>query len=160
MIHMGISEIASQGIYAASLPQKAERTPDNKLDKDAFLQILAAQLRYQDPLGGGDNTQFIAQMAQFSTLEQIQNLNNTMTDMLSFQYLQFGSQLVGKNVTLNDGGQTVQGLVDKVRLTGGDIELVVNGTPYTMDQIEDIGVPGSEPEIPTGPSGSGEAEEA
>ena len=153
---MGISEIASQGVYAAASPGTAERTPDNKLGKDAFLQILAAQLRYQDPMGGGDNTQFIAQMAQFGTLEQIQNLNSTMTDMLAFQYLQFGSQMVGKNVTLNDGRQTVQGQVEKVRLTGGDIRLVVNGVSYTMDQIEDISVSGSEPDIPTDPSGEAE----
>ena len=157
---MGISEIASRGVYAAASPGTAERTPNNNLDKNALLQILAAQLRYQDPLGGGDNTQYIAQMAQFGTLEQIQNLNNTMTDMLAFQYLQFGSQLVGKSVTLNDCGQTVQGVVDKVRLTGGDIGLVVNGVSYTMDQIEDIGVPGSEPDIPPDSSGSGEAEKA
>lgn len=52
--------------------------PNQKLDKDAFLKLLVTQLRHQDPLNPVEDKEFIAQMAQFSTLEQVQNLNKTM----------------------------------------------------------------------------------
>ncbi|SHI80317.1 flagellar basal-body rod modification protein FlgD [Geosporobacter subterraneus DSM 17957] len=54
--------------------------PNQKLDKDAFLKLLVTQLRHQDPLNPVEDKEFIAQMAQFSTLEQVQNLNKTMTE--------------------------------------------------------------------------------
>ena len=52
--------------------------PNDYLGKDAFLQLMITQLRYQDPLEPMDNKDSIAQMAQFSALEQMQNLNTTM----------------------------------------------------------------------------------
>ena len=55
--------------------QQAQRKVDNQLGKDDFLRILITQLRYQDPLSPMEDTDFIAQMAQFSTLEQMKNLS-------------------------------------------------------------------------------------
>ena len=55
-----------------------DRVPNDYLGKDAFLQLMITQLRYQDPLDPMDNKDSIAQMAQFSALEQMQNLNNNM----------------------------------------------------------------------------------
>jgi flagellar basal-body rod modification protein FlgD len=118
--------------------QEVERTPTKQLDKQAFLSLLAAQLQYQDPLSGGDNTQYIAQMAQFSSLEQMQNLNSSISELVYFQYIQYGSQMVGKNVTINDGEQRIQGVVEKVNMQGGQINIVVNGTQYMLHQVEEI----------------------
>ncbi|AFS78605.1 flagellar basal body rod modification protein FlgD [Gottschalkia acidurici 9a] len=56
----------------------ASRVPNDYLGKDAFLQLMIAQLRYQNPLEPMDNKDSIAQMAQFSALEQMQNLNTNM----------------------------------------------------------------------------------
>ncbi|MDF2545841.1 flagellar hook assembly protein FlgD [Anaerosolibacter sp.] len=54
------------------------KTENSALDKDAFLKLLVTQLKHQDPLNPVEDKEFIAQMAQFTTLEQIQNMNKTM----------------------------------------------------------------------------------
>ena len=118
--------------------QKTERLPKNQLGKDDFLAILSAQLRYQDPLSGGDNTQYIAQLAQFSSLEQMQNLNLNISELVYFQNVQYGSQMVGKSVTVKDGQQQITGVVEKVSMKNGEINIVVNGNPYQLYQVEEI----------------------
>ena len=120
---------------------QAERTPKSQLGND-FLTILAAQLQYQDPLSGGDNTQYVAQLAQFSSLEQMQNLNRSISELVYFQYVQYASQLVGKNITINDGQQLIQGVAEKVNMRNGQITVVVNGISYALHQVEEIGMPG------------------
>ncbi|GFR35603.1 hypothetical protein TCEA9_14150 [Thermobrachium celere] len=71
-----------------------------ELDKNAFLQILTVQLSNQDPLNAKDNTEYIAQMAQFSALEQMQNLNLSIEKLLSTQKLNYATSLIGKEVEL------------------------------------------------------------
>lgn len=127
-------------VSSSAMAQETNRTPVTQLDKDAFLQILAAQLKYQDPLSGGDNTQYVTQLAQFSTLEQMQNLNTSLSEMLYLQYMQYGSQLVGKSVTLNDGQQEIQGVVEKLSMRNGDVNIIVNGISYKLYQLEEINI--------------------
>lgn len=66
---------SSSGIKNTS---RVSEVKNEELGKDAFLQLLVTQLRYQDPLSPMDNGEFIAQMAQFSALEQMQNMNINM----------------------------------------------------------------------------------
>lgn len=129
-------------IYSHSTTQESQRTPTTQLGKDEFLGILVAQLQNQDPLSGGDNTEYIAQLAQFSSLEQMQNLNanlETGFSMLIYhQNAQYASQLIGKNVTLNNGDEVIQGVVEKTKLSEGNVRIVVDGEPYWLEQIIEI----------------------
>ncbi len=130
---MNISKVNYSGAS-----QENHRVPERELGKNAFFQILAAQLQFQDPLSGGDNTQYIAQLAQFSSLEQMQNLNSSIQAMMQFQHAQYGSQLIGKNVKLIHGDEIIEGIVDRVRLTNGEISILIGDQAYQLNQILEI----------------------
>lgn len=91
------------------------------MDKDAFLRILSAELSNQDPENASDGTQYVAQMAQFASLEQMANLNNS----IRFSNC---SSLIGKQVVLNsinDNGDLYSGTVKGVSRDGDSINLNV-----------------------------------
>src|SRR4051812_48197097 len=78
----------------------AAATKENgTLDKDAFLKLLVAQLKYQDPSNPVDSSQFMSQTAQFTSVEKLTALADTQTAMLSSQQLLGASSLVGKTVS-------------------------------------------------------------
>lgn len=108
----------------------------SSLGKDAFLQLLATQMRYQDPLNPNTDTQFVAQLATFSQLEQMQNLNSTSTNTQAFG-------LVGKNVimkTIDSTGNTsyVSGKVDFATMTNGTAYLSINGSLYPASELDTV----------------------
>lgn len=106
------------------------------MDKDAFLQLLVAQMRYQDPLEPTSNTEYISQYAQFSQVEQLQNMSGSMD-------LQRASQLVGKEVyirTVSSTGETkfVQGKVDYVVYENGKAYLAINESLYSIEDLDTV----------------------
>ncbi|WP_250278421.1 flagellar hook assembly protein FlgD [[Clostridium] colinum] len=125
-----------------SLPEQggAIKNPSNvrevktQLGKDDFLKLLVTQLKYQDPLQPMDNTEFIAQTAQFTALEQMQNLNKTMNNSQAFQ-------TIGKGVFLNTlnekSGQyeLIYGIVDSVEIKNGKPYLNVGGKTAPYEDI-------------------------
>lgn len=119
-------EIMSTGA-ASSAGQSALFSGATELGQDAFLQLLITQLRYQDPLQPLQDREFIAQLAQFSTLEQTTSLNQQMATV---QQLIAGTQalaLVGRSVAyLDASGQTASGQVSAINFEGGAAWLVVN----------------------------------
>lgn len=109
------------------------------VSKDGFLKILAAQLQNQDPLNAQDNTAYVAQMAQFAALEQMQNLSQIMEKVLTSQKLQEGSLMIGKLVKVSVGdGQYIEGEVLAARLIDGKVRIVVDGIEYNIDDVEEI----------------------
>jgi len=110
-----------------------------ELDKDAFLKLMVAQFQNQDPLEPTSNENLVLQLAQFSTLEGTQNLNDNFTDFISNSNISSASTLIGKDVRYLDGGLTVGGIVDKVKLQGGDIMLEIDGFNVTPSQVISIG---------------------
>lgn len=102
---------------------QVQREDGNNLDKNAFFKLLVTQLKYQDPLAPMDNTQFIAQMAQFSSLEQMENMNANMSQFLRIQALSEGASLIGRTVETIDAatGETITGKVEKVTFEEGNM---------------------------------------
>lgn len=122
-----IQETASQ-----SSVQKANSS-SNGMDKDAFLQLLVAQMKYQDPLEPTSNTEYISQYATFSQVEQMQNMAATME-------LTRASSMVGKLVnvsTTNSLGETteVEGVVEFVTYENNKAYVSIDGTLYSADDV-------------------------
>jgi len=106
------------------LPRPPVREGGNDLDKNAFLTLLITQLRHQDPLNPMDDREFIAQLAQFTALEQMQNLNSTFNRFQAFNMV--GSFVSGMIRNPATGGVTeVVGVVDSVRMINGEPWLVI-----------------------------------
>lgn len=103
-----------------------------------FLRLLTAQLNYQDPLKPVDNQEFIAQMAQFSALEQSRQLNEKIDRLLSAQSVMQSVGMIGKTVEFDAGGTSVAGQVKAISFTGGESRLSVLTETGTLR--EDIGL--------------------
>ncbi|WP_245827660.1 flagellar hook capping FlgD N-terminal domain-containing protein [Paenisporosarcina indica] len=102
--------------------------PDNGLGKDAFLKILVTQMKNQNPLEPLKDTEFIGQMAQFSSLEQLTNLNTTMNQFIGLQgneTLAKHANLIGKTVhweqEINGQLQSGEGVVKALSFFNGEL---------------------------------------
>lgn len=122
---------APGGGTATSTPKTA-----GALGKQDFLNLLAAQLRQQNPLQPMDNAQFMSQTAQFNTLEQLQQLNESLTAALGLSSLTQASGLIGKHVVAVGADNTkIEGTVSEVALTDGKPMLLVDGTAVAVDSV-------------------------
>lgn len=108
-------------------------TTKQSLGKDDFLKMLVTQLKNQDPLKPMDDTAFVAQMAQFSSLEQMQNMNSAT---LATQ----ANGMIGKTVTWTDDDNVVQsGKVTAVKFTTGNPPALLVGTVnVAVDKVTQI----------------------
>ena len=110
------------------------RQPSQNLGKDDFLKILITQLSYQDPMAPMEDKEFIAQMAQFSTLEQMTSMAKDFAKLTSMITGSEATSALGKNVELAEGERTIQGSVQAV--SRGEVpQVLVNGSYYDWDQV-------------------------
>ncbi len=126
-----IVESASQ-----SSLKNTSKSSGSDMDKDAFLQLLVAQMKYQDPLQPTSNTEYISQYAQFSQVEQMQNMAASVD-------LQRASSLVGQEVyikTTSSTGETkyVQGKVDYVVYENNKAYLSINEELYSLEDLDTV----------------------
>ncbi|MRD48680.1 flagellar hook capping protein [Caenimonas koreensis DSM 17982] len=104
-------------------------TQAKPLGMEDFLKVLLTQLTYQDPLKPMDNQQFMAQMAQFTSLQQTQELNDKMTTLVANQASLQSIGLLGRNVDITtDGGTTLSGAVTAISLSGASPLLSITTT--------------------------------
>lgn len=136
---MGVSAVVKNGEIQETASQssvKQASASKNGMDKEAFLQLLVAQMKYQDPLEPTSNTEYISQYATFSELEQMQNMSATLE-------LSRASSLVGQTVLMkvtDSSGNTtsVQGNVDYIVYENNKAYLSINGDLYSLDDLDTV----------------------
>jgi flagellar basal-body rod modification protein FlgD len=104
----------------------------NALDKNTFLKLFTTQLQNQDPLNPMDSTAFTAQLAQFSSLEQLYNVNDNLKTLLTGQNSLFSSMaanLIGKQVTVKDGSS---GKVSGVSFDGTNTNIMLDSNKSVL----------------------------
>ncbi|MGG1520116.1 flagellar hook capping FlgD N-terminal domain-containing protein [Paenibacillus oryzisoli] len=120
---------------------KTKDKDNNTLGKDDFLKILITQLQNQDPTQPLQDKEFIAQMAQFTSVEQLTNMASEMK--LMRQSLGFVSGLIGKSITWTDidsSGASVEtsGIVDSITFKDGNQYANVGGKEVSLDKVSKI----------------------
>ena len=119
---------------SASATSSSKEKQTNKLDKDDFLNLLVAQMKYQDPLEPQSNTEYVSQLATFTQVEATENMANTAENVQA-------NNLIGKTVIMRPTnsvtGETsdVMGVVDYVMKEGSNVYLSVNGSLYNLDDL-------------------------
>ncbi len=113
-----------------------KKTGSDSLNKDAFLQILAAEMQYQDPLEPSSNTEWVSQMASFSQIESLQTVSDSISE-------QGASNLVGKRVILEDTDSAgnkkyITGKVQCTEKINGKIYLSINDNLYAYEKLYSV----------------------
>lgn len=131
-----MSVTAATSTSAASTT--AAPTPvKNNLDKDAFLKLLITQLKSQDPMNTMEDKEFIAQLAQFTALEQTSKMATGLNDMAISNASNQAISLIGKTVQYIDpaSGKATDGRVDSVRLSSNGPALIVGDKQLTLGDV-------------------------
>jgi flagellar basal-body rod modification protein FlgD len=125
----------SASIYDAA---PSSRLPAKMLGQDDFLKLLVAQMTSQDPLNPKADLDSIAQMAQFSALEQTKTLQSEIAALRNDQRVLQANALLGQTVGLQTDAGVTTGVVSAVRIESGTPMLIVNGLPFDLSQVATI----------------------
>ncbi len=110
------------------------------VNKDEFLRLFVAQLKNQSPLDPLKGHEFIAQLAQFSSVEQLTNLNSSFADEFKFQQLLGGGDLIGRKATYVDtiSGDIGEGIIQGSKITDGSTSVVIQNKEIPISNITGI----------------------
>jgi flagellar basal-body rod modification protein FlgD len=135
-----ITDITSATNAASTQSQATQGSAFSGLDKNAFLQLLVAQLRYQNPLSPKDGQEYLAQAAQFATVEKLDNIEKAQSEAIAYQQLLLSTSFVGKTISGLPQGSTeaVTGRVTSVIFDGGVPNLVVDGHTIPVGSVEHL----------------------
>lgn len=139
--------------YFANKKQTVKETGNNALGKDAFLRLLVTQLQHQDPTAPMDNTEYVSQLAQFSSLEQMQNMTSAINNLLESQQqtqLMNYTTFIGKEVEwheitdeLDEDGSFIvnngKGIIEQMKFVNGEpIFVLKDGKEISSGNISSV----------------------
>ncbi len=130
-----LTAVAGQTSTASSVK------PTQSLNQADFLKLLTVQLAQQDPMQPMDDTAFVAQMAQFTSLQQTSDIDTQITSLNANNAIQTATGLIGANVTLQTNAGLVSGRVQSVDDSTGTVQLNVNGALYPLSKLVDVTPP-------------------
>ncbi|MCH2378262.1 MAG: hypothetical protein MK236_02465 [Pedosphaera sp.] len=134
-----ITEAQSINAFTGAAPEKLARVPMKILGQDEFLKLLVVQMRNQDPLKPVSDTEFIAQMAQFSNLEQTKAMSSDIAKLRQSTAFNQATALMGKQVRLlSDEDTFTKGIVTDLTVKDGEVSLIVNGKTYELGQVVSV----------------------
>lgn len=102
------------------------------LGQQQFLELFVTQLQYQDPLEPVGQQDFLAQLAQFSTVEGLEGLNSKFDDMLQLELVASGSEILGQEITTDDG---LTGIASEIRQDDGQVLINIDGTLVPLSGV-------------------------
>jgi len=111
--------------YYNGAVNKQQESKASQLDKDDFLKLLVTQLRYQNPLEPMDNNEYIAQLAQFSSLEQMQNLNLQVANLSALS-------TIGKSASAIVEQSEIEGVITGIAFNEGAVNLIIDTGDYEV----------------------------
>jgi flagellar basal-body rod modification protein FlgD len=117
-------------------------TRSDQMGKDVFLQLLVAQMRYQDPNSPTSTTEFMSQTATFTQVEKLEEIAAQNAAMVALQRSLGAGALVGQTVSYTDAkGATVTGTVGSVRISGEEPSAVVDGVDVPIGRLTEVSLP-------------------
>jgi flagellar basal-body rod modification protein FlgD len=120
-------------------PQTRTTTGSSELGQDAFLKLLVAQLKYQDPTNPSDGAEFLAQTAQFTQVERLNQLATAQQQLVSAQLMLSASNLVGRSVTYTGAdGVATTGVVRSATFSGSNPTLRVGNTDVPLSSVTEV----------------------
>ena len=111
--------------YYNGAVNKQQESKASQLDKDDFLKLLVTQLRYQNPLEPMDNNEYIAQLAQFSSLEQMQNLTLQVANLSALS-------TIGKSASAIVEQSEIEGVITGIAFNEGAVNLIIDTGDYEV----------------------------
>ena len=133
---------------ASAIPTAAAgsaATDKTKMDKDMFLKLLIAQLKYQDPMKPTDATAFMAQTAQMTVVEKLDELTKSNAELLSSNRALSASSLIGRSIVYSDGaGEPKTATVTGVRLEASGPVLLAGATSIALGAVREVRPAGTE----------------
>lgn len=132
---------SSETVPGADTQTQRVTAPD-QFGKDAFMKLLVAQLKYQNPLSPMDGNEFLAQQAQFTMLEKLQEIADGSAEQIATAGFQTAAGLLGKKVTWTDNAGDVQsGLVTGSRMEAGRAILLIGETEVALAGVSEVHLP-------------------
>lgn len=131
-----IADVVDGKVDISESSQDKERKVGSQLGKDDFLLLLVTQMKYQDPLQPTDNTEYVAQLAQFSELEYMQNMMDITQHTSAFTLV--GKYAYAESTSLTGTTQKEEGLVDFVTMKDGEAYVTINGVEFKYDDVVEV----------------------